>query len=65
MCLLCLLFDCSPDSDFDTYLFKIGRYQASKQRFNDCGSHVICQYGLTDFIQAFERMIYVYSGFTS
>ena len=63
--LLCLLFDCSPESDFDTYLFKFGRYQASKQRFNNCGTHVICQYGITDFIQAFERMIYVYQGFTS
>lgn len=63
--LLCLLFDCRPDSEFDTYLFKFGQYQASKQKFDDCGTHVVCQYGITDIIQAFERLIYVYSGFTS
>lgn len=63
--LLCLLFDCSPDSEFETYLFKFGRYMASKDKFDDCGTHTVCQYGMTDVIQAFERMIYVYSGFTS
>ena len=57
-----LTLDLNPTANFAQTLKTFALFFYSRNRFDECGAETVHQYGRSDVVQCFERLIYVYHG---